>query len=155
MIGLPGTYSSWFNTTSMSSHHSGWDEAGMSRSVNTVEHLILSEVHTGIDPRKIVLVGFGQGATLALVVALTTLHDLGGVASLSGSLPPPRSTGERSKPFPRSTLASKLLNHTPATHSFVSYCADILRLRSFRHRTSPCPSRRDHVLHSRCTSVAF
>lgn len=99
MIGLPGTYSSWFNTTSMSSHHSGWDEAGMSRSVNTVEHLILSEVHTGIDPRKIVLVGFGQGATLALVVALTTLHDLGGVASLSGSLPPGPQAREVS-PFP-------------------------------------------------------
>lgn len=73
--------------TSMSAHHSGWDEAGMSRSVGVVEQIILSEVHAGIDPRKILLVGFGQGATLALMVALTTLHDLGGVASLSGSLP--------------------------------------------------------------------
>ena len=64
-----------------------WDEATMAYPMRVVEQLILTEVHSGIDPRKIVLIGFGQGATLALMVALTTLHDLGGVASLSGSLP--------------------------------------------------------------------
>lgn len=41
----------------------------------------------GIHPRKIFLVGFSQGAALSLMVGLTTLHDLGGIGSLSGWIP--------------------------------------------------------------------
>ena len=33
------------------------------------------------------LIGFSQGAALSLMTALTTLHELGGVASLSGWTP--------------------------------------------------------------------
>ncbi|KAJ7456511.1 phospholipase carboxylesterase [Mycena latifolia] len=51
------------------------------------ENLILSQIHRGVDSRRIILVGFSQGAALSLMVALSTLHDLGGVASLSGWIP--------------------------------------------------------------------
>jgi lysophospholipase II len=44
-------------------------------------------VHSGIDSRNIVLVGFSQGAALSLMVGLTTLHELGGIVSLSGWIP--------------------------------------------------------------------
>jgi predicted esterase len=52
-----------------------------------VEGLIQAEVHRGADPRRIVLMGFSQGAALSLLVTLTTLHELGGVISLSGWIP--------------------------------------------------------------------
>ena len=44
-------------------------------------------MHAGIDSRNIVLIGFSQGAALSLMVGLTTLHELGGVVSLSGWIP--------------------------------------------------------------------
>jgi lysophospholipase-2 len=53
-----------------------------------IESLILAQIHRGIDARRILLVGFSQGAALSLMVAISTLHDLGGVASLSGWIPP-------------------------------------------------------------------
>lgn len=40
-----------------------------------------------VRPSKVALVGFSQGAALSMVLALTSLHDLGGVASLSGWIP--------------------------------------------------------------------
>ena len=56
-------------------------------SIKAIEQLILSEVHIGIDPERILLAGFSQGAALCLMTALTTLHDIGGVVSLSGWIP--------------------------------------------------------------------
>lgn len=56
----------------------------MASSVSHVEGWIQAEVHRGADPRRIILMGFSQGAALGLLVALTTLHDLGGVVSLAG-----------------------------------------------------------------------
>jgi predicted esterase len=59
----------------------------MASSVSHVEGWIQAEVHRGADPRRIILMGFSQGAALGLLVALTTLHDLGGVVSLAGWIP--------------------------------------------------------------------
>ena len=59
----------------------------MASSVSSVEVWIQAEVHRGTDPRRIVLMGFSQGAALSLLVALTTLHELGGVVSLAGWIP--------------------------------------------------------------------
>ncbi|OBZ79816.1 Acyl-protein thioesterase 1 [Grifola frondosa] len=64
-----------------------YDETGIAASVASIESLMLSEIHDGTESSKVVLVGFSQGAALCLMVALTTLHDLGGVASLSGWIP--------------------------------------------------------------------
>lgn len=52
-----------------------------------LETLISSEACNGIAPSKIILAGFSQGAALSLITALTTLHELGGVASFSGWIP--------------------------------------------------------------------
>ncbi|KAH7914462.1 alpha/beta-hydrolase, partial [Hygrophoropsis aurantiaca] len=78
---------SWFDIAHLPPWDDEHDEVGTTESVALVENLILAQVHSGIDPRKIILVGFSQGAALSLMVALTTLHELGGVASLSGWIP--------------------------------------------------------------------
>lgn len=60
---------------------------GSSESVTRIEQIILAEMHTIARPKRVVVVGFSQGAALGIVLALTSLHDLGGVASLSGWIP--------------------------------------------------------------------
>ncbi|KAI0719120.1 Phospholipase/carboxylesterase [Cerioporus squamosus] len=88
----PVTYSqgrirpSWFNIESLPPCNC-YDEPGIAASVARLENLIISEVRSGTPSSKIVLVGFSQGAALSLMTALTTLHELGGVASLSGWIP--------------------------------------------------------------------
>jgi len=77
----------WFNVWRLPPHRNEYDEIGISESISLIENIILAQVHSGIDSRKIVLVGFSQGAALSLMVGLTTLHELGGVASLSGWIP--------------------------------------------------------------------
>ena len=78
---------SWFNICQLPPCIDEFDEVGIVESISVIEQLILEEVHNGIDPRRILLVGFSQGAALCLMTALTTLHELGGVASLSGWIP--------------------------------------------------------------------
>lgn len=65
------------------------DDESEHTAVSFVEDLILAEMHAGLDSSRIILVGFGLGAALSMMVALTTLHDLGGVACLSGWIPYP------------------------------------------------------------------
>jgi len=77
----------WFNVWRLPPQKNEYDEVGISESISVIENIILAQVHSGIDSRKIVLVGFSQGAALSLMVGLTTLHELGGVASLSGWIP--------------------------------------------------------------------
>ncbi|THH17214.1 hypothetical protein EW146_g3557 [Bondarzewia mesenterica] len=77
----------WFDIATLPPGEAEWDGVGIAQSMSTVESIIQAEVHAGIDSRKVVLVGFSQGAALGLAVALTTLHELGGVASLSGWIP--------------------------------------------------------------------
>ncbi|KAI0294825.1 lysophospholipase I [Russula brevipes] len=78
---------SWFDIRSLPPDCHEWDEPAISSSVSSVEGWIQAEVHQGTDPRRIVLMGFSQGAALSLLVALTTLHELGGVISLAGWIP--------------------------------------------------------------------
>ncbi|EJD04208.1 alpha/beta-hydrolase [Fomitiporia mediterranea MF3/22] len=78
---------SWFNISYLPPHVHEFDEVAIGESISFIEQLILVEVQNGIDPKRILLIGFSQGAALCLMTALTTLHDLGGVASLSGWIP--------------------------------------------------------------------
>jgi len=78
---------SWFDITTLPPGEAEWDEVCISGSIAIIENIIQAEVHAGMDSRKIVLIGFSQGAATSLMVALTTLHELGGVASLSGWIP--------------------------------------------------------------------
>ena len=81
------TRPAWFNIRELPPCRTDFDENGIVASISAIESIIQAKIHQGTDSRNIVLAGFSQGATLALMVALTTLHDLGGVASLSGWIP--------------------------------------------------------------------
>ena len=60
---------------------------GSAQSVRRIEQIILAEMHAISQPNRVFVIGFSQGAALGMLLALTTLHDLGGVASLSGWIP--------------------------------------------------------------------
>lgn len=79
---------SWFNIATLPPDDAEFDEAAITESIGVIENLILSQIHRGVDSHRIILIGFSQGAALSLMVALSTLHDLGGVVSLSGWIPP-------------------------------------------------------------------
>ncbi|KAJ7630494.1 phospholipase carboxylesterase [Roridomyces roridus] len=79
---------SWFQISTLPPEPDEFDEQTIAESIGLIEGLILAQIHRGIDVRRIFLVGFSQGAALSLMVALSTLHDLGGVVSLSGWIPP-------------------------------------------------------------------
>ncbi|KAI0063191.1 alpha/beta-hydrolase, partial [Artomyces pyxidatus] len=79
--------SSWFDIATFPPGEAEWDHNTMSASISVIESIIQTEVQAGIDSHRIILAGYSQGAALSLLVALTTLHELGGVASLSGWVP--------------------------------------------------------------------
>ncbi|KAH8120460.1 alpha/beta-hydrolase [Phellopilus nigrolimitatus] len=78
---------SWFDIWNFPPHINEFDDSGVAESIAIIEQYILHEMHDGIDQRRILLVGFGQGAALCLMTALTTLNDIGGAGSLSGWIP--------------------------------------------------------------------
>ncbi|KAH8834933.1 Phospholipase/carboxylesterase/thioesterase [Flagelloscypha sp. PMI_526] len=82
---------SWFDVHQLPPGPSEFEIASPSleKSISSLEDLILSEVHSGLDSNRIVLMGFSQGASIALMTALSSLHELGGLASLSGWIPLP------------------------------------------------------------------
>lgn len=63
------------------------DEAGMQQSMEQINQLISTEVDSGTLPSRIILGGFSQGGTMALLTGLTGERKLAGVISLSGWLP--------------------------------------------------------------------
>ncbi|KAF7437212.1 hypothetical protein PC9H_004048 [Pleurotus ostreatus] len=77
----------WFDVHQLPPGNDEFDESAVEHSIALVERFILWQVHCGIDPKRIVLAGFSQGAATSMLAALTSLHDLAGVASLSGWLP--------------------------------------------------------------------
>jgi len=74
------------------------DEAGLRRSMATIEGLIAAEKARGIPARRIVVAGFSQGCAMALLTGLRHAERLAGIAALSGYLPLAASTAaERSE----------------------------------------------------------
>jgi phospholipase/carboxylesterase len=63
------------------------DEAGLRESLGRVTALISAERALGIEPRRIVIAGFSQGAATALHAALRHPEPLAGVLALSCYLP--------------------------------------------------------------------
>lgn len=55
--------------------------------LRNLEQIVHAELYGRPRSPKVVVAGFGQGAALAMVLALTSLHELDGVASLSGWIP--------------------------------------------------------------------
>ncbi|MEP6558272.1 MAG: dienelactone hydrolase family protein [Burkholderiales bacterium] len=74
------------------------DEAGLRRSLASIEQLIAHEKQRGIPARRIVIAGFSQGCAMALLTGLRHKERLAGIAALSGYLPLAATTGaERSE----------------------------------------------------------
>ena len=63
------------------------DEQGIERAIAMIEKLIVHEVEGGVSPNRIVLVGFSQGAAVALRVGLRRTIPLAGLVVFSGYLP--------------------------------------------------------------------
>ncbi|KAF8665154.1 hypothetical protein AX16_000619 [Volvariella volvacea WC 439] len=78
----------WFDLGCLPPDLREYDEATITTSIALVESIILTQVHAGIDSRRIVLWGFSQGAATSIMASLTTLYELGGVVSMSGWIPP-------------------------------------------------------------------
>ncbi|KAK4055415.1 hypothetical protein OIO90_003253 [Microbotryomycetes sp. JL221] len=62
------------------------DEKGLLESVSTVQKLIKQEIDNGIDPSRIIVGGFSQGAAISVLTGITTEYKLGGIVALSGFL---------------------------------------------------------------------
>lgn len=74
----------WFDVFALGNANARQDEDGYWESVQYINKLIENEINKGIDPSKIIVGGFSQGASLSLGVAATTDKKLGGFVSLSG-----------------------------------------------------------------------
>ena len=81
------------------------DEAGLRRSLASIEQLIAHEKQRGVLARRIVIAGFSQGCAMALLTGLRHQERLAGIAALSGYLPlaaateAERSEGNRDVPI--------------------------------------------------------
>ena len=64
--------------------HSEEDESGMLSTVSSVNQLVSAEVDSGIDPGRIVIGGFSQGAATSILTGLTNERKLAGIVALSG-----------------------------------------------------------------------
>jgi phospholipase/carboxylesterase len=65
----------------------GEDEAGLRRSMASIETLIAKEKARGIPAGRIVVAGFSQGCAMALLTGLRHAERLAGIVALSGYLP--------------------------------------------------------------------
>ncbi|MEJ8845961.1 alpha/beta hydrolase [Variovorax rhizosphaerae] len=63
------------------------DEAGLRRSMASIEALIAKEKTRGIPASRIVVAGFSQGCAMALLTGLRHAERLAGIVALSGYLP--------------------------------------------------------------------
>ncbi|KAF8449947.1 Phospholipase/carboxylesterase/thioesterase [Terfezia claveryi] len=63
------------------------DEAGMMKSVSTINKIIGEQIDKGIAPERIIVGGFSQGSVIAFLTGLTSERQLGGIIALSSYLP--------------------------------------------------------------------
>ena len=79
-----GLVSQWFDIFEMGNPNARQDEDGYWNSINKIKNLIDDEINNGIEPSKIIVGGFSQGASLSLGIASTYEKKLGGILCLSG-----------------------------------------------------------------------
>jgi predicted esterase len=63
------------------------DEEGMMQSIASLDELLNQLVASGVEPSRIVLGGFSQGAAMSLLTGLTTTRKLAGLFALGARLP--------------------------------------------------------------------
>lgn len=76
----------WFDIAGFSLD-SKEDTAGILESVNATHQLIRNEEARGIAANQVILAGFSQGASVALIAGLSYVKTLAGIIALSGFLP--------------------------------------------------------------------
>lgn len=76
----------WYDIYSLTSNHR-IDKAGIHQSIDLIHQLIEDEIKQGIATQHMMLVGFSQGAAIALHAGINYPKLLGGVIALSGYLP--------------------------------------------------------------------
>jgi phospholipase/carboxylesterase len=76
----------WYDIRSLASNDRA-DEAGLRESMREVDALLARERDRGVPPARQLLVGFSQGAALALSCGLRREAPVAGIAALSGYLP--------------------------------------------------------------------
>ncbi|KAE9404822.1 Phospholipase/carboxylesterase [Gymnopus androsaceus JB14] len=77
---------SWFDIKSFGFRDTE-DEKGMLRSKALIENLIETELAVGLEPNRIILGGFSQGAAMSLLTGLSLEKKLAGLVCLSGWVP--------------------------------------------------------------------
>jgi phospholipase/carboxylesterase len=82
----------WYDILPTSDLGKREDEGGLRGSCAAITQLIEREIQRGIQPERIVVMGFSQGCAMALMTGLRFAHKLAGIVALSGYLPLPAST---------------------------------------------------------------
>ena len=79
----------WFDLTihQNTAEFSEADGNAMQAVANQVWDTVLGAVGDYVDPRTVTVMGFGQGAAMALLVAMGAHRGVAGVASLHGWIP--------------------------------------------------------------------
>ncbi|MDB5731561.1 MAG: carboxylesterase [Variovorax sp.] len=77
------------------------DEAGLRRSLASIEALLAREKARGIPAGRIVVAGFSQGCAMALLTGLRHAERLAGIVALSGYLPLAATTAAEASPANR------------------------------------------------------
>jgi phospholipase/carboxylesterase len=81
------------------------DEAGLRRSLASVEELLATQKQRGIAADRTVLAGFSQGCAMALLAGLRHSERLAGIVGMSGYLPLASTTAaERSQANARTPI---------------------------------------------------
>jgi phospholipase/carboxylesterase len=68
------------------------NEPGLSSALSVIESLVVDLIHRGFPPKRILLLGFSQGACLSTEFAIRHPRRYGGVLALSGGLIGPPGT---------------------------------------------------------------
>lgn len=90
----------------------------MLESFASIQQLITNEIESGLDPSRIVIGGFSQGATMSLLTGLISSRQLGGVAVLSGRLP----LRDKSANYPRLKEVGMPCTWLQPTHLILAAC---------------------------------
>ncbi|KAJ7048147.1 Phospholipase/carboxylesterase/thioesterase [Mycena amicta] len=76
----------WFDVRSFTPPGAD-DEAQMLESLASLEEIFTNQVESGIEPHRVIIGGFSQGGTMALLMGMISQCRVHGVVVLSGRLP--------------------------------------------------------------------
>jgi len=79
--------SSWYNIISPDDLENGKNDRGLFNSIKKIEEIIEREINEGIPSENIFVIGFSQGGSLALSIAMTSRYKLGSFLVLGGFIP--------------------------------------------------------------------